>query len=96
MPISVEIVERDKVAAQTAATAEKIAVPTTTTAVPLIVKAKPAPPVAIKPRIEPASLTNGVKAFVPPRAPDDPGLDEVDDVVTPRADYVAKVPKRSH
>ena len=96
MPISVEIVERDKVAAQTAATAEKIAVPTTTTAVPLIVKAKPAPPVAIKPRIEPASLTNGVKAFVPPRAPDDPGLEEVDDVVTPRADYVAKVPKRSH
>ena len=98
--ISVEIVEKAKPVAQTpvlqTAPTTGSATVTLAPAVPLIVKAKQAPPVAIKPGIETGAATNGAKPFVSPRAPDDPGLDEREDIVTPRADYVAKVPKRTH
>ena len=66
------------------------------TAAPVIVKAKPAPPVAVKPVVATtAASTNGAKPFVPPRAPDDPGLDESEEIAAPRADYVTKTPKRT-
>ena len=74
---------------------------------PVIVKAKPAPPVAAKPVAMATIATSANRAapFVPPRPPDDPGLDGPglddrgsdgrDDLAKQTADYATKTQKRS-
>ncbi len=100
--VSVEIVsgEKPKPVGDMAAPAA-----TKSAAAPTITVAKPAAPVAAKSSTAmvagngggaSSGGVTGAKPFVPPRAPDDPGLEESDEVHVPRADYVAKAPKRTH
>lgn len=109
--ISVEIVKdgQSKSAAATSAASSAVQSAAVTAAGPAgppkITVAKPAAPVVATPTTVTSGGSGGgvknggapgAKPFVPPRAPDDPGLDETEDVRVPRADYVAKAPKRSH